>query len=222
MSLNSKLAKHFALAAVATAAAATAANASVITTNYNIVIGATIDGLYLNVETGANNGGSTGGGSTVPGWDINVWSSSSMSFFSNSTDMPNGYFQTTGGTGTSNGPGDTNGPPFNADLPVQAGQTFALVVMNWTNSPNGYTIDFTQSTASLYDNINPYPVSVVPDCANQHFHVIFSEPVVTSSVSSCVPKAMAAAPRVLKPSPTGGRRSRSRSAGRVQSAAGRG
>ena len=76
--------------------------ASVITTNYNIVIGATIDGLYLNVETGANNGGSTGGGSTVPGWDINVWSSSSMSFFSNSTDMPNGYFQTTGGTGTSN------------------------------------------------------------------------------------------------------------------------
>ena len=87
-----------------------------------------------------------------------------------------------GGTGTSNGPGDTNGPPFNADLPVQAGQTFALVVMNWTNSPNGYTIDFTQSTASLYDNINPYPVSVVPDCANQHFHVIFSEPVVTSSV----------------------------------------
>lgn len=87
-----------------------------------------------------------------------------------------------GGTGTSNGPGDTNGPPFNADLPVQAGQTFALVVMNWTNSPNGYTIDFTQSTASLYDNINPYPVSVVPDCGNQHFHVIFSEPVVTSSV----------------------------------------
>ncbi len=102
MSLNSKLAKHFALAAVATAAAATAANASVITTNYNIVIGATIDGLYLNVETGANNGGSVGGGSTVPGWDINVWSSSSMSFFSNSTDMPSGYFQTTGGTGTSN------------------------------------------------------------------------------------------------------------------------
>lgn len=87
-----------------------------------------------------------------------------------------------GGTGNSNGPGDLNGPPFNADLPVQTGQTFALVVMNWTNSPNGYTIDFTQSTASLYDNINPYPVSVVPDCQNQSFHVEFSEPVVTGSV----------------------------------------
>lgn len=93
-----------------------------------------------------------------------------------------GISTASGGSGTSNGPGDLNGPPFNADLPVQAGQTFALVVMNWTNSPDGYTIDFTQSTASLYDNINPYPVAVVPDCANQNFHVEFSEPVVTASV----------------------------------------
>lgn len=104
MSLNSKLAKHLALAATAVVAtAAGTADASVITTNYNIVIGATTDGLYMNVETGANNGGSVGGGSTVAGWDINPWGSSSLNFFSNSTDMANGYFRVAGGaTATSN------------------------------------------------------------------------------------------------------------------------
>lgn len=54
-----------------------------------------------------------------------------------------------GGTGASNGPGNANGPAFNADLPVTAGDTYALVVMNWTQSPYGYTLDFGFSTASL-------------------------------------------------------------------------
>lgn len=89
-----------------------------------------------------------------------------------------------GGTGTTNGPGDLNGPPFNADLPVSVGQTYALVVMNWTGSPDGYTIDFTQSTAAIYDNVPPVPLSVTLDCSNQTFVVTFSEPILTSSVSA--------------------------------------
>jgi len=89
-----------------------------------------------------------------------------------------------GGTGTSNGPGDLNGPPFNADLPVAVGQTYALVVMNWTGSTNGYSIDFSQSTASIYDE-NPPSVSViVPDCSTDTLHVEFSEPIVTSTVET--------------------------------------
>ena len=64
---------------------------------------------------------------------------------------PTGISTANGGVGTSNGPGDTFGPAFNADLQVNSGQTFALVVMNWSNSTNGYTIDFTQSTANIYD-----------------------------------------------------------------------
>ena len=95
---------------------------------------------------------------------------------------PTGISTASGGSGNSNGPGDLNGPPFNADLAVQTGQTYALVVMNWTNSPYGYTIDFTSSTASLFDDIDPYPVSVEADCANQNFHITFSEPVITTSV----------------------------------------
>jgi gliding motility-associated-like protein len=89
-----------------------------------------------------------------------------------------------GGSGTSNGPGDLNGPPFNADLPVAVGQTYALVVMNWTGSTNGYSIDFTQSTASIYDENPPSLVSVTTDCSNQTFHVEFSEPIIDSSVSA--------------------------------------
>ncbi|MGB8717645.1 MAG: hypothetical protein WCD66_15000, partial [Rhodanobacteraceae bacterium] len=43
-----------------------------------------------------------------------------------------------GGSGTSNGPGDTNGPPFNADLNIQAGETYVLFVSNWSGTTNGY------------------------------------------------------------------------------------
>ena len=81
-----------------------------------------------------------------------------------------------GGTGSSNGPGNFNGPPFNADLPVEAGETYALVVMNWTNSLEGYAIDFGQSTASLYDEAAPYIDSVdVVNCENTTLLVYLSE-----------------------------------------------
>jgi gliding motility-associated-like protein len=87
-----------------------------------------------------------------------------------------GISTTNGGTGSSNGPGNFNGPPFNADLPVQAGETYALVVMNWTNSLEGYEIDFGQSTASLYDDSPPLIDSVqVVDCELTSFDVFLDE-----------------------------------------------
>jgi gliding motility-associated-like protein len=93
-----------------------------------------------------------------------------------------GISSATGGSGTSNGPGNTNGPAFNADLAVVPGQTYALVVMNWSNSPYGYTIDFTESTASIYDSTIPELVAVTADCENANLHLTFSEPMVTASV----------------------------------------
>lgn len=89
-----------------------------------------------------------------------------------------------GGVGSTNGPGDLNGPPFNADMPVVVGQTYALVVMNWTGSTDGYNIDFTQSTASIYDEDAPTIVSITADCTNQNFQLVFSEPIVSSTVSA--------------------------------------
>ena len=93
-----------------------------------------------------------------------------------------GISSANGGTGSSNGPGDANGPPFNADLPVGEGSTFALVVMNWGQSENGYTIDFGQSTAVLYDQEPPQLESLETDCVLQDFVVTFSEPLVSATV----------------------------------------
>ena len=95
---------------------------------------------------------------------------------------PTGISTANGGTGNTNGPGDLNGPPFNADLPVAEGSTYALVVMNWSNSLNGYTIDFGQSTAVLYDQEPPQLTSLETDCVLQDFVVTFSEPLVTATV----------------------------------------
>ncbi|MFM2317378.1 MAG: hypothetical protein RLZZ155_1710 [Bacteroidota bacterium] len=95
---------------------------------------------------------------------------------------PTGISTTDGGTGNSNGPGDLNGPAFNGDLNVVAGQTYALVVMNWSNSASGYTIDFSNSTASLFDDINPSILNVTTDCNNPGVVVEFDENIVTTSI----------------------------------------
>ncbi|MFN0031232.1 MAG: gliding motility-associated C-terminal domain-containing protein [Flavobacteriales bacterium] len=87
-----------------------------------------------------------------------------------------------GGIANSGGPGDLNGPPFNADLPVTDGQVYALVVMNWSNSTEGYTIDFEESTASLYDDMPPTLISASSNCSNSIITVTFSEDIVMSSV----------------------------------------
>jgi gliding motility-associated-like protein len=97
---------------------------------------------------------------------------------------PTGVSTANGGIGNSNGPGNLNGPAFNADLPVVTGNQYALVVMNWTNSLEGYTIDFGQSTASLYDEVPPQPDSLWVDCTLSEFGVRFDEPVLLSSVDA--------------------------------------
>lgn len=104
------------------------------------------------------------------------------SYGSFTSNGPTGISTTNGGIGNSNGPGDLNGPAFNEDLVVSSGQTFALVVMNWSNSQNGYSIDFTQSTAQIYDTSVPEVVSVIPQCGNKDFSILFSEALLLSSV----------------------------------------
>jgi hypothetical protein len=86
-----------------------------------------------------------------------------------------------GGVSNSSGPGDQFGPPFNADLPVLAGHTFALVVMNWTGSSSGYGIDFGESTAVLFDAIPPQMTGATVDCNNLELTLSFSEEIVTST-----------------------------------------
>jgi hypothetical protein len=95
--LSNRLAKHFAAAAAATTVAGAANAAIVHWANANLVIPATIDGLYINVETQTT--GSAG--SVVAGWDINPYSATSLTWF-NAT-----------GTGMLRYPGVTTGSAGN-------------------------------------------------------------------------------------------------------------
>jgi len=48
-----------------------------------------------------------------------------------------------------------NGNAYQNSINVTAGQTFALMVNNFSSSQNGFTLDFSPSTASIYDNVPP-------------------------------------------------------------------
>lgn len=121
--------------------------------------------------------GCAGIGSTSPEVSCNSWGVVGVN-------GATGISTAQGGISNSAGPGNFNGPPFNADLPVTAGQTFALVIMNWSNSLDGYTIDFGESTASLYDDVPPVPLDVEISCNNATITLTFSEPIVGESVQS--------------------------------------
>lgn len=80
MNISNRLDKHAVAASLVALGAAAAANAAVVTWNINQVVGATTDGLYVNVETGVTyDGGSAD--TSFPGWDLNPWGSTSLSFF---------------------------------------------------------------------------------------------------------------------------------------------
>jgi gliding motility-associated-like protein len=91
------------------------------------------------------------------------------------TQGPTGISSANGGSGSSNGPGNTFGPPFNADLNVTAGEVYALVVMNYSSTLNGYSLDFGTSTASIYDEIAPVITSIDPMCDQSTITVHLSE-----------------------------------------------
>ncbi len=91
-----------------------------------------------------------------------------------------------GGTKHCNGGGNTN--KWNADLPVQAGDTYVLCVSNWTaTSSAGYTLDFQESTAGIFDDVKPTLAFVDNDlgCAGATtLHFGFSENVRCLSVNT--------------------------------------
>lgn len=98
-----------------------------------------------------------------------------------------GISTTNGGTGTCNGPGTGNGPKWCADLSVTAGQRYALHVTNWTGSAYGFFLDFTASTAVLYDNVPPEMDSIVSPIECNSFDSLtirFSENIVCDSTET--------------------------------------
>ncbi len=88
--------RHTAVAAATGAALMMAAAPSFAVIVYsgpvNLPIPLSTNGLYLNVITGANNLPAPGtGGTTVPGWDINPYGITGLSFFSATPTASSGY-----------------------------------------------------------------------------------------------------------------------------------
>ncbi|MDX2247668.1 MAG: hypothetical protein SF052_12865, partial [Bacteroidia bacterium] len=91
------------------------------------------------------------------------------------------YSGTPGATGpTGTGPGGFN--PFNPVIPVNAGETYVVNVSNFTGSITGYTLDFSASTAVIFDNIPPEMQQPTVACGSTSIAISFNENVVCSSV----------------------------------------
>lgn len=87
------------------------------------------------------------------------------------------------GVGNFNGPGLTNA--FNYLLPVTAGETYTLNIHNWNTSNGGYSIDFSASTATIFDTVPPTLQQVgTTGCNPTSLTFTFSENVLCSTVQS--------------------------------------
>ncbi|HEY9113362.1 MAG TPA: T9SS type A sorting domain-containing protein [Bacteroidales bacterium] len=104
-----------------------------------------------------------------------------------------GGYQGTTGISTANGGNSNcnNGGPtnkWNIDLPVYEGETYAVVVSDWTQTTGGYTLDFTASTAVIFDDQKPYIQYIggdlITDCGTNELAIKFNENVKCSTVDA--------------------------------------
>jgi gliding motility-associated-like protein len=96
------------------------------------------------------------------------------------------FSATTGSTGIS-AQGANNSEPAGGSnqsriLNVTAGQTFALVIDNYSQNQTGYTLTFGGS-ASIFDNTPPTPSQVQAPCNENVLTLIMSEPVLCNSIA---------------------------------------
>ncbi|MCB0519534.1 MAG: hypothetical protein H6577_23615 [Lewinellaceae bacterium] len=76
--------------------------------------------------------------------------------------------------------------PENALVPVVAGNTYVLMVANWTGSTYGYTIDFGISNVGIFDFQSPEVAEVnFPEgCADDEIVIRFTENIDCSTVAA--------------------------------------
>ncbi len=91
-----------------------------------------------------------------------------------------------GGVIDCNGAGKTN--KWNVNLPVFEGESYVLVVSDWTQTPGGYTLDFSNSTAVIFDDLRPFIDHVgneeITACGTNELNTYFNETVKCSSVQA--------------------------------------
>lgn len=85
------------------------------------------------------------------------------------------------GVGNWNGAGPTNA--FNYLLNVNAGETYVLNINNWSGTTGGYTVDFSASSASIFDTVKPYIDTIEQViCNDNQLTFTFSENILCGSV----------------------------------------
>lgn len=77
----------------------------------------------------------------------------------------------------------STGPKWSTELAVTAGQTYALIVDNWSADATGYTLSFTTGGgyASIYDNIAPTISGINYNC-DKTLTLTMSEQILCSSI----------------------------------------
>ncbi len=89
------------------------------------------------------------------------------------------------------GPGNQNGnTKWNIEIPVIEGETYVLYLSDWTQTPTGYSLDFSNSTAEIYDTVPPVIDSIYADqisgCETDQLDIKFSEAVKCNRVNAGV------------------------------------
>ncbi|PCJ89352.1 MAG: hypothetical protein COA57_02335 [Flavobacteriales bacterium] len=89
------------------------------------------------------------------------------------------YSGTSGATGANGNAGAQNEPC----MTVNVGETYVLNVSQFTTSTNGYTLDFSSSTATIFDNISPNLSTLAPvQCNATSLSFDFSENILCSTI----------------------------------------
>jgi gliding motility-associated-like protein len=90
------------------------------------------------------------------------------------------------GSGNCNGPGIYNGPAWNDDILVYKDHIYIIYISNWSGSDYGYSIDFSASTADIWDQKPPKISSVLqePVCGQTQLKILFSENILCNKVLS--------------------------------------
>jgi len=124
-------------------------------------------------------------------WAVyNLTNANCSDIYSNSSlQVSCNYSATAGTTGANGGSSlncaDASDGNDNAVIPVSAGQTYVLNISNFSSTQYGYTLDFTPSTASIFDNIPPVfqSVNMPIGCGATQITFNFSENVMCSSAT---------------------------------------
>lgn len=124
-------------------------------------------------------------------WAVyNLTTNNCADIFSNPSLEVSCNFSGTAGTTGPNGNSTLNsqsaaGTPYNATIPVVAGQTYVVNISNFSSTSNGYTIDFGQSTAVIFDQVPPQLLSIAGQgCNTTTLTVTFTENILCNTVQA--------------------------------------